>query len=126
MLVEYDLLGTKKPNSKNTFMIVRKIELHTGEPISNVHLSLIRNGVITFNEGVFYKWCPLECDFIPASGFNKDGRGVLGLSKYSKAGMKRKKRIKSCGVPSKVTDGGFYYKIACPKTHLTRTRLSED
>lgn len=78
-----------------------------GHPISRALLNAMESGEVKYVDGQFYRLCRHCMDYLPLDEFYENKRYVLEVGYICKRCTATRRRIKSYGVASYVTDVGM-------------------
>lgn len=119
MLVEYELLLSKRPSVTTVWQTARKLE-DAGFDVNQREIKEIKKGTIKVIDGVVYKLCPIMCEYYVIDEFNKNNLGLLGRSRKSRTGEQFERRVKTYGEPKMISDAGFKYRNCFPTIKVTK------
>lgn len=106
MIVDYKLNARYLPSERDVWLMSRRAELD-GHEISRALLKAMEAGEIKYVDGKFWRLCRHCMDYLPLPEFYENKRYILGAGYICKTCTSTRRRLKTYGVASFVSDTGM-------------------
>ena len=106
MITDYRINAKHLPSERDVWLMSGRAE-SDGHKINLSLLNAMSSGEVKYIDGKFYRFCRHCVDYHPLEKFHENKRYVLNVNYICKDCVATRRRIKSYGVASYVTDVGM-------------------
>ena len=106
IIIDYKVNAKYLPSEREVWLQSRRAEMD-GHQISRALLKAMESGEIKYVDGQFYRLCRHCMDYLPLDEFYENKRYILGVSYICKRCAATRRRIKSYGLASFVSNTGM-------------------
>lgn len=106
MIIDYKLNAKYLPSERDVWLMSGRAE-RDGHQISRALLNAFESGEVKYVDGQFYRLCRHCMDYLPLTDFYENKRYVLNVSYLCRGCTATRRRLKTYGVASYVSDVGM-------------------
>lgn len=106
MITDYKINAKYLPSERDVWLMSRRAE-NDGFEVSRALLKAMESGEVKYVGGQFYRLCRHCMDYLPLDEFHENKRYILEVNYICKRCVATRRRIKTYGVASYVSDVGM-------------------